>query len=393
MTLEHLDTFIAFAVVMLGVSLLVTIFTQMVSSLFGLRGTNLKWGLTQLFKTLHPALGNRVEQIADWILTHPLISDSTLSRLGHGGVVPAAFPPVRRALRRFLSWMSLPGRWRLASTIRLEELLGILRSYGVAPAGGAAPATPAEVMHAIATGAGGVGPEVQALTAQVSSLAAGLPAAIPAGLLGGVRIDQLVQKLPATAEAELTSLKTYFNVVMDRAAQRFTLHARVWTVVFSILVAFALHLDAFRLLSQISSDAEMRAALVSSSKALVEKAAAIQPQAPAAPPAASKQQTASGQPAPAPATAPQAQEGPSKSGPCAEPLHVPATYMCAMTKIEDPKVKNALTLPGAPAAFLSREDAVAWLQKTMEGDSNSERVVTLYETAVDGLLGDADRLL
>jgi hypothetical protein len=42
MTLEHLDTFIAFGSVMLGVSLLITILTQMVGSLLSLRGHNLE---------------------------------------------------------------------------------------------------------------------------------------------------------------------------------------------------------------------------------------------------------------------------------------------------------------------------------------------------------------
>ena len=45
MGLEQIDTLIAFAVVLLGISLLVMVLVQMVSSLFGLRGTNLRWGL------------------------------------------------------------------------------------------------------------------------------------------------------------------------------------------------------------------------------------------------------------------------------------------------------------------------------------------------------------
>jgi len=42
MTLGHLDILIAFASVMLGISLLITVLTQTVSSLLSLRGNNLK---------------------------------------------------------------------------------------------------------------------------------------------------------------------------------------------------------------------------------------------------------------------------------------------------------------------------------------------------------------
>ena len=59
---------------------------------------------------------------------------------------------------------------------------------------------------------------------------------------------------------------------MDRVSQRFALHTRLWTVFFSVLLAFALHLDAFRLLTQLSTDAELRARLVASADALVHKA-------------------------------------------------------------------------------------------------------------------------
>jgi hypothetical protein len=59
---------------------------------------------------------------------------------------------------------------------------------------------------------------------------------------------------------------------MDRVSQRFVLHTRIWTILFSLLIAFALHLDAFKLLKQLSTDAELRARLVASADALTKKA-------------------------------------------------------------------------------------------------------------------------
>ena len=57
--LEKLDTLIAFAVVMLGVSLIITILTQIVASFLGLRGSNLLWGIEVLLKELDPDDGDR----------------------------------------------------------------------------------------------------------------------------------------------------------------------------------------------------------------------------------------------------------------------------------------------------------------------------------------------
>src|SRR5260370_15182133 len=82
MALQHLDTVIAFAVVMLGVSLVITVGTQIVVSLLGLRGTNLRRSLTDLFETASPdrEAKRHAKEIARRVLRHPLISDSVFSR-------------------------------------------------------------------------------------------------------------------------------------------------------------------------------------------------------------------------------------------------------------------------------------------------------------------------
>ena len=43
--LAYLDTFIGFAAVMLGASLLITILAQMISAAAAFRGSSLRWGL------------------------------------------------------------------------------------------------------------------------------------------------------------------------------------------------------------------------------------------------------------------------------------------------------------------------------------------------------------
>jgi hypothetical protein len=53
--LSYLDAAIGFAVVMLGISLLITILTQMVSALVNHRGGNLLWGVKTRFANIDPA--------------------------------------------------------------------------------------------------------------------------------------------------------------------------------------------------------------------------------------------------------------------------------------------------------------------------------------------------
>jgi hypothetical protein len=244
MTLEHLDTVIAFVVILAGVSLLVTVFTQAISGLFGLRGANLLWGIETLLKELDPNLEAHAKTIAGKILHHPLVSDSTLSGAG--------------------SWAT---RWTLASAIRKDELL--------------------EILHALAPPAPQPQPGAQTQPAWQVALAKSLDeldsTAGESLKLAAPEIEKLFPNDPDKAQQIIDQLITstehlpgaiskWFDSMMDRVSQRFTVHMRIWTILFSFVVAFALHLDALRLLNQLSSDAELRARLVSSADALTKKA-------------------------------------------------------------------------------------------------------------------------
>jgi hypothetical protein len=52
--LTYLDTAIGLAVILLGISLLITILTQMTSALVSYRRSNLRWGLETLFEQIDP---------------------------------------------------------------------------------------------------------------------------------------------------------------------------------------------------------------------------------------------------------------------------------------------------------------------------------------------------
>ena len=79
---QHLDTVIAFVVLMLVVSLFITAATQVVVSLLGLRGTNLRRSLVDLFETACPGeeASRWAKEMARRVLRQPTISDSIFSR-------------------------------------------------------------------------------------------------------------------------------------------------------------------------------------------------------------------------------------------------------------------------------------------------------------------------
>ena len=76
MALEHLDTVLSFAVVMLLLSLQITILVQTVVAISGLRGWNLSWSLTQLLKQVGPALNleGQATKLSREILKHPALT-------------------------------------------------------------------------------------------------------------------------------------------------------------------------------------------------------------------------------------------------------------------------------------------------------------------------------
>lgn len=243
MTLEHLDVVISFVAIITGVSLLVTTLVQMASALFGLRGTNLRWGITTLLKQADPGLAPHAEAIAERTLLHPVISDSLMS-----GKESHLFK-----------------RWKLASAVRKDELIQILHDLPKQ-----ADASAGAWSAALAKSLDQLDP---AAAERLLALASVIKQVLPDDT---AKADEIISQLTRSAEQLTGKVDEWFNSVMDRVSQRFVTHTRIWTVVFSTLLAFALHLDAFRLLTQLSSDSELRARLVTSADALTKEAGAMQ---------------------------------------------------------------------------------------------------------------------
>lgn len=242
--LDRLDTLIAFATIMLGISLLITILNQMVGALFAYRGRQLKNGIIDLIGTLDPDLAPQAATIANDVLTHQLVSDSIFARVQWG-------------LKR----------WKLATSIRPEELTKVLRALSSG------------------TAAKAYGPKIMALLDQVDPalerdaklLADTVNSAVSTAAGAGVATaDQILKQLSDKANKAVGRVEAAFNSTMDRVRQRFTMQIRIWTVFFSVVLAFAYHLDAAKIYSLLSTDPALRASLGSVSKTLLDKYPSIE---------------------------------------------------------------------------------------------------------------------
>jgi len=76
--LDSLDTLIAFILIMLVVSLLITIAVQMVSAALNLRGVNLAQALKRTFGIIDPQSEEHAKPLANYIFKGRYLSDSFL---------------------------------------------------------------------------------------------------------------------------------------------------------------------------------------------------------------------------------------------------------------------------------------------------------------------------
>jgi hypothetical protein len=262
--LKQLDTLIGFVVIMSFISLLIMTVTQVLSALFGLRGKNLADALEAMLYKIDPTICDKPQNLgkslADYVLTHPVISDSTLS------------------MKK--PW---PNLWRRASAIRADEFLQILKDVAdSAPSSqrGAEQSTTSRT-EAVATSSRKRGekptPEELAAAARgvinllkkptVHTAQEGKPAKQQhreAHSSRRITPGNETEKTDGTAapDATLVNFEKWFKSAQDRAQQWFATHTRLITVTVSVLLAFVLQLDAPQLLHRISSDADVRSKLV-----------------------------------------------------------------------------------------------------------------------------------
>jgi hypothetical protein len=238
--LDRLDTLIAFATIMLGISLLITIINQMVASMLGHRATYLRDGLKDLLGTLDPALIPNAEKIANDVLTHKLASDSIFAHQ---------------------AWA--PERWKLATSIRPGELVKLLDAVSTGQP------YQAKVQSILNQANPALGRDAQLIAGSVNAVAPGAAATA----------DELIKQLSDKATKAAGRVESVFESTMDRVRQRFTTQMRIWTIVFSLLIVFIYHVDGGRLYVQLSSDPTLRAGVNAVSEDLMKKYVTLQPPA------------------------------------------------------------------------------------------------------------------
>lgn len=246
MGLEHFDTVLSFAVLMLLLSLQITILVQVVVAISGLRGWNLSWSLTKLLEQIDPELKLKgyATKLSREILKHPTI---TYSR-------------------------TLLGR-RKATAIRPEELLRLLEDLATNPSSTLDDEIKKVVKKAFQSRVPGETPE---LVEKANEVVAELVTLFPAQTQ---IVEETVNRVLQKKKQVEVEIKAWFDTVMDRSTERFILNTRWITAVIAFALAFALHIDSIQIFKQLSTSSELRAKFVQQVDATLQQADAVMTQA------------------------------------------------------------------------------------------------------------------
>jgi hypothetical protein len=273
--LDSLDTLIAFVLIMLLVSMLITIAVQLLATAFNLRGKYLGKGLAHTFKTILPKMDGDAETLACRILSGRLLSDSPMRKLGR--CATAVRPDeVFDALHRVAT-----GRVTATAELR-KNARSVLRGLGISEAFLAQ----ADAETAALTGA--VGGTAQDLKATAAALVAQLPSDQQAKIQEAFRkMAERIRAYEATAaqvvgrdaQAVAKALDDayrkfhyWFDVSQERAQQWFTSHTRWFTVGLAVLFAFWLQLDTVEIFKLVSSNRALREKIVAQAEAVTRQA-------------------------------------------------------------------------------------------------------------------------
>ncbi len=240
MVLEHFDTVMSFAVVMLLMSLLITVLVQCVIALSGLRGWNLHFGMVQLIEQLNPGLKDHTAKIAKAVLEHPSV----------------AHMPV---------W----GGRRKATAIRPHELLRILADLSKDDS----KELRGTAKQALTTAVKEIGgDELAALAGRAGAVASELTKLFPAQALAVQ--DAVNRGIASTSRLEVR-VNEWFTTIMDRTTERFILYTRWITAAMAVVVVVCLQVDSVQLFKQLSSSAEIREKLIQGADATLKQAGAV----------------------------------------------------------------------------------------------------------------------
>ena len=252
--LEHLDTVIAFATVMLLLSLLVTTIVQMVIAAAGLRGKCLLDGTEQLLKQLYPGLQDQARTIAEKVLKHPAVAARSAAFGNLFSEREAGGQPAN-------AQGSEP---ELAVAIRPKELILVLEDLADNDPG--LDQATKDTLKELFTKT--VGQGSTEMVAKAEELLQKLEAQFPQQVQN---LRGAVEGVLGTTQSIVVKVDAWFDTVMDRTSEVFKIHTRKITVAVAVLFSLLLHVDSLALLDQISQDEDVRAQLVQASGAVQDE--------------------------------------------------------------------------------------------------------------------------
>jgi hypothetical protein len=271
--LDSLDTLIAFVLIMLVVSLLITIAVQMAAAALNLRSINLLSGLGSAFAIIAPDLEKKKEDLAHYILQGRLLSDSFL---------PIELPKAPRWVQKWLSFL------RPTSAARPQEIFDAIHRVAVGNEY-EDPNKPTESEQERVENAKQLlsalgirietSPDALQATKTLRDAVNAALAAVPDQSLREKAEDALAKvssnfsKLEANAarfgatvigdiDAAYEKFNYYTCIAQERAQQWLTMHTRILTVIFSIIAAFFFQLDTVQIFKLVSSNKAVRDKLV-----------------------------------------------------------------------------------------------------------------------------------
>ncbi|HVH70640.1 MAG TPA: hypothetical protein VNB49_05965, partial [Candidatus Dormibacteraeota bacterium] len=197
----------------------------------------------------------------------------------------------------------------------------------------------------------------------------------------------------APSEPRLEGLRAWFDHVMDRASQRFTVEARIVTVVLSCIFVFAAHFDAVRLFRSMSEGAELRARLAATAEALdkhAEQLSRPKESAHTVVPDVYRKAMVSILRAATPAIS----EPSKRKARTKEREKVAANAVPAEDSITVEAKSKAMHALETSAGFASREQAESWLRTTLDRNPARESLAAAYQQEVNAeLVSDSDKLI
>ncbi len=274
--LDSLDTLIAFVLIMLVVSLLITIAVQMMGAALNLRGCSVAKGLRQSLNAILPGFEAMGKQFADHVLTGPLLSDSNAK------------------------W--LPDFWRRASAVRPDEVFDSIHRIAIGRKAASeefrksaqsllvalgfdqkaledaanevtsVAENARKVARAAMTGSDASGQTSSKAQTALDSVATGLH---KLALAQGGRAVAGVVVTASAIDTAYRQFQYWFEIGQERAGQWFTMHTRICTIFLAFIFAFWLQLDTIEIFKLVSTNRVVRDKLVAQASAVTSQAEKI----------------------------------------------------------------------------------------------------------------------